>query len=133
MFVLPSFIEQVSKISLSKKSGIIKVGNISVYRDFSDVRDVVRAYRLIAECNEKINVINVGSGVAYKIEDLLKFIISLSDQHIDVVIDKERFRPADLPYCCCDNTLLKSKTSWSPHFNIFDTLKEMYLEKLRNN
>lgn len=133
MFVLPSFIEQVSKISLSKKSGIIKVGNISVYRDFSDVRDAVRAYRLIAECNEKINVINVGSGVAYKIEDLLKFIISLSDQHIDVVIDKERFRPADLPYCCCDNTLLKSKTSWSPHFNIFDTLKEMYLEKLRNN
>lgn len=130
VFVLPSFIEQVSKIALSKTAGQIKVGNISVYRDFSDVRDIVCAYRLIAECEEKLCVINVGSGVAYKIEELLKYIISLSGQQIDVVLDKERFRPADLPYCCCDNSLLKAKTNWQPKYNIFDTLKEMYDNKI---
>ncbi len=130
VFVLPSFIEQVSQITLSKSSGIIKVGNISVYRDFSDVRDVVCAYRLIAECNEKIDAINVGSGVAYKIEDLLNFIISLSDQHIEVVVEKERFRPADLQYCCCNNALLKAKTNWRPQYHIYDTLREMYYKKL---
>ena len=130
VFVLSSFIEQVAKITLSKKPGAIKVGNIAVYRDFSNVRDIVCAYRLIAECSEAISVINVGSGVAYKIEDLLGFIISLSDQPIEVVTEKERFRPADLTYCCCDNRLLKEKTSWAPQFDIFDTLKEMYYDAL---
>lgn len=130
VFVLPSFIDQVAKITLSNNCGKIKVGNITVYRDFSDVRDIVYAYRLIAECEEKLDVVNVGSGIAYKIEDLLKFIISLSNQNIEIVIDKERFRPADLPYCCCDNQLLKSKTNWVQKFNIFDTLKEMYHKKI---
>lgn len=133
VFVLSSFIEQVSKITLSESDGIIKVGNISVYRDFSDVRDIVNAYRLIAESDEKLEIINVGSGKAYKIEDLLKFIISLSKQHIDIVLDKDRFRPADLPYCCCDNSLLKTKTKWQPKYNIYDTLKEMYTYKLQVN
>ena len=125
-FVLPNFVEQVARISLSKAEGVIKVGNVSVYRDFSDVRDIVAAYRLIAECKDKIDVINVGSGIAYKIEDLLHFIVSLSEQHIEVKVDKERFRPADLPYCCCDNSLLKNKTAWKPKYHIFDTLREMY-------
>ncbi|MBD5087007.1 MAG: NAD-dependent epimerase/dehydratase family protein [Clostridiales bacterium] len=133
VFVLPSFIEQVANIALSKECGKIKVGNISVYRDFSDVRDIVYAYRLIAESEEKICVINVGSGAAYKIEELLNYIISLSGKQIEVVLDKERFRPADLPYCCCDNTLLKSKTNWQPKYNIFDTLKEMYNNKIKNS
>ncbi len=132
VFVLPSFIDQVSKIALSKKCGAIKVGNISVYRDFSDVRDVVRVYRMIAGCNENIDVINVGSGIAYKIEDLLKFIISLSNYEIEIIIDKNRFRSADLLYSCCDNTLLKSKTNWYAKYTIYDTLKEMYDEKLSN-
>lgn len=129
-FVLPSFIEQVAKISLTKTDGEIKVGNISVYRDFSDVRDIVCAYRLIAESKEKIASINVGSGKAYKIEDLLKFIISLSKCNISIVVDKDRFRPADLEYCCCDNTLLKEKTNWEQQHHIFETLKEMYYYQL---
>lgn len=131
VFVLPSFIEQVANISKSKKDGSIKVGNISVYRDFSDVRDIVRAYRLIAESDEKLDVVNVGSGKAYKIEELLDFIISLSDRKIAVELDKERFRPADLPYCCCDNSLLKAKTGWQARYNILDTLKEMYGFKMK--
>ena len=130
VFVLPSFIEQVAKIALSDMDNQIKVGNISVYRDFSDVRDIVCAYRLIAESEEKIHVVNVGSGTAYKIEELLKYIISLSGKEIDVILDKERFRPADLPYCCCNNSLLKSKTNWQSKYNIFDTLKEMYNDKI---
>lgn len=126
VFVLPSFIEQAARISLSQAPGIIKVGNISVYRDFSDVRDIVRAYRLIAEHNGNIDVINVGSGTAHKIEDLLNFIISLSNQKIEVVLDKDKFRPADLPYCCCNNSLLKNTTGWQPQYDIFDTLREMF-------
>ena len=126
VFVIPSFVEQVSKISLSKKNGVINVGNISVYRDFSDVRDIVYAYRLIAECNEKLNVVNVGSGIAHKIEKLLHYIISLSDSKIEVVIDSEKFRPADLPYCCCGNKLLRTKTNWMPRYSIYDTLREMF-------
>lgn len=129
-YVIPSFIEQVADIAKMGGGRNINVGNISVFRDFSDVRDVVCAYRLIAECDEKIAVINVGSGKALKIEEMLNYIISLSNQRINVVIDKDRFRPADLPYCCCDNTLLKKKTGWQPKHDIFDTLREMYNYKM---
>ncbi len=126
IFVLPSFIEQVVRLASSGETGAIKVGNISVSRDFSDVRDIVRAYRLLAECPCAPDVVNVGSGIAYKIEDLLHYIISLSGKEIAVAFDRDRFRPDDLPYCCCDNALLKRLTGWEPQFTIFDTLKEMY-------
>lgn len=126
IFVLPSFIEQVANISLSKKPGQIKVGNLEVYRDFSDVRDVVVAYRLVAECSEKLKFVNVGSGKAHQLRELLNYIISLSDQSIEVAIDPDRFRPADLPFCCCDNSLLQKATGWQPKRVIFETLKEMY-------
>lgn len=134
VFVLPSFVKQVAQIAASNihGEGSIKVGNVSVYRDFSDVRDIVCAYRLIAECEDRIDVINVGSGTAYKLEELLNYIISLSGKEIKVIIDKEKFRPADLPYCCCNNSLLRFKTKWKPENNVYDTLKIMYEDCLKN-
>ena len=125
-FVLPSFIDQAALITLSQKAGKIRVGNLEAYRDFSDVRDVVKAYRLIAECEQELKVVNVGSGQAHQLHQLLEYIVSLSDQKIEIEIDPERFRPADLPYCCCDNTLLKNATGWAPEHDIFSTLQAMY-------
>ena len=130
-FVLPSFVNQIAQITKSGKSGVIRVGNLEAYRDFSDVRDIVRAYRLIAECSEELKVVNVGSGKAHQVKELLEYIVSLSNQQITIELDSERFRPADLPYCCCKNTLLKESTGWKPEYEIYSTLKEMYNDALK--
>lgn len=80
-FVLPSFCKQVAKIDKSGKDGKIQVGNLKVKRDFSHVKDVVRAYRMIVESENYNRIYNVGSGNAYSLEDMLTYIIGLSNQH----------------------------------------------------
>lgn len=131
-FVLPSFCKQIARIEKSGKDGIISVGNLKAKRDFSDVRDVVKAYRMIVEkgnCNE---VYNVGSGLAYSIKEMLEYIISLCNHHITVKIDPVKVRPIDTLYICCDNTKLKNELNWNADFTIFDTLQEMYNYYLNN-
>lgn len=125
-FVLPSFCKQVAEIEKSGKAGTIKVGNLRARRDFSHVRDVVRAYRMVLESNDCTKVYNVGAGIAYELEELLQYIISLSTQHIKVEIDSERFRPIDTPIICCDNGLIKKELGWTPKEDVYIAIKEMY-------
>lgn len=131
-FVLASFCKQVAQIQKTGEPGIIKVGNLSAERDFSDVRDIVRAYRMIVESNNCNIVYNVGSGKAYKLKELLDYIISLSSQSIKVEIDQARFRPVDVPVIYCDNNRIKLTLGWEPEYSIFDTLKEMFNNYLGN-
>lgn len=122
-FVIPSFCKQVAEIEKTNKPGKIYVGNLSAYRDISDVKDIVKVYRSLLENDTDELIYNVGSGNTYKIEDLLKYIISLSTQEIEIVIDKDKIRPVDTPYICCDN----SKTAkYFDNTDIKDTIKEMY-------
>lgn len=125
-FVLPSWCKQVAEIAKSGKPGRIKVGNLSVQRDFSHVKDIVRAYRLIVESDDCSVIYNIGSGKAYKLEEMLEYIISLCNQEINVEIDKDRFRPSDQPVICCDHSLITSQLGWEPNFTVFDALKELY-------
>lgn len=130
-FVLPSFCKQVAEIEMSGKPGIIKVGNLDVIRDFSDVKDIVRAYKLIIE-NDDCNIIyNVGSGKAYSLRELLDYIVSLSSQKIKVVVDPNKYRPIDTPYICCDNSLIRSFLDYHQEFDIFDTLKKIFRDFLK--
>ena len=122
-FVIPSFCKQVAEIDKTNAPGKIYVGNLSAYRDISDVKDVVKVYKALLENKTDELVYNVGSGNAYKIEDLLKYIISLSNQEIEIVIDKEKLRPVDTPYICCDNTKIKK---YFNNTDIKETIKEMY-------
>ncbi len=122
-FVIPSFCKQVAEIDKMGKPGKIFVGNLSAYRDISDVRDIVKVYRALLENETTEQIYNVGSGKAYKIEDLLNYIVSLSKQPIEIIIDKEKLRPVDTPYICCDN----SKTAkYFDNTDIKDTIKEMF-------
>ena len=125
-FVLPSWCKQAAEIDKSGRPGVMNVGNLKVRRDFSDVRDIVRAYRLIVEKGQPGKAYNVGSGVAHSLEDMLKTITSLSSQEITINVDPARIRPTDTPVICCDNSLIRSELGWTPEHDIFDTLKEMY-------
>lgn len=125
-FVLPSFCRQIADINKKNKEGKIYVGNLSAKRDFSDVRDIIRAYAMIIESEVNHGVFNVGSGKAYAISELLEYICSLSEVKITVEVSKERFRNVDTPYICCDNSLMRRKFGWEPEYTIFETIENMY-------
>ncbi len=131
-FVLPSFCKQVAEIEKAGKPGVIKVGNLEAIRDFSDVRDIVRAYKLIIESDDCSTIYNIGSGKAYSLRELLDYIISLCSQKIEIVVDPERYRPIDTPYICCDNNKIKVNIEWSNDYSILETLKHIFFDYLRN-
>lgn len=125
-FVLPSFCKQAAEIETSGKPGVIHVGNLAAERDFSDVRDIVRAYRMIIESDDCTRIYNVGSGKAYSLQKMLDYIVGLSSQPIQVEVDPERFRPVDQARICCNYSRIQKELGWSPEHSIFDTLKEIY-------
>lgn len=130
-FVLPSFCKQVAEIEKTGKPGIVYVGNLNVKRDFSHVKDIVRAYRMIAESTNCETVYNVGSGKAYSLAEILCYIVSLSNQEITIEVDPYRFRPSDQPVICCDCTRIKNDLGWEPEYDIKQALNEMYQYYLR--
>lgn len=107
-FALPSFVKQVAEIHKSGKPGKIFVGNLSAFRDFSDVEDVVHVYRMLLENENEYDTYNVGSGIAHKIEDLLKdVILKFTPVKIEIVVDPDKVRPVETPYLCADNSRIK--------------------------
>ena len=108
-FALPSFVKQVAEIHKTGKPGRILVGNLSAWRDFSDVEDVVHVYRMLLEDENEYDTYNVGSGIAHKIEDLLKdVILKFTPVDIEIVVDPEKVRPVETPYLCADNSRIKN-------------------------
>lgn len=125
-FVLPSWCKQVAEIEKSGKPGVVKVGNLKVERDFSHVKDIVRAYRMILESDNCETIYNVGFGETFSLQEILHYIVGLSRQKIEIEVDQSRIRPTDQPVICCDYTLIKSQLGWEPEYTVFDALKEMY-------
>ena len=123
-FALPSFVKQVAAIDKSGKPGKILVGNLSAWRDFSDVEDVVHVYRMLLENENEFEIYNVGSGIANKIEDLLKdVILRFTQVHIEIVVDPEKVRPVETPHLCADNSRVKKYWNGT---DIRVTLKKMF-------
>lgn len=125
-FVLPSFCRQVAEIENSGKPGTIKVGNLAVERDFSDVRDVVRAYRLLVESDYCGQVFNIGSGIGRSLNDLLETACAFSEQDITIEIDDDLLRPADAIKVVGDITKAKTKLHWLPGYSIESTLFDLF-------
>lgn len=125
-FVLPSFCKQVADIEKSGQPGTIQVGNLNIERDFSHVKDIVRAYRMIVEQDDCRAIYNVGSGTAYNLTELLRYITKLSHQSISIEVDPARFRPSDQPRICCDHSRITEELGWTPEYSVYDALKEMY-------
>ncbi len=128
-FAIPSFVRQVADIHNSGKTGVIAVGNLDAHRDLGDVRDMVSAYRMILESNTKETVFNVGSGCCYHLKEILKYIISLSEQKIEIKVDSDKLRPLDNPIIWCDNSKIKNEIGWSPKYTVYDAIDLMF-EKL---
>jgi GDP-4-dehydro-6-deoxy-D-mannose reductase len=121
---MSDFAYQIAQIKLNKKEPFLKAGNLKAERDFTDVRDVVQAYIILADKGERGQVYNIGSGTANSIEYYLNKMIEKASIDIKIEVEKERFRPIDTPLICCDNSKIK-ELGWIPKHNIADTFMEM--------
>lgn len=124
MFVVSDFCKQVAEIEKGLREPVMKVGNLAAKRDFTDVRDVVKAYVALVEAGVAGETYNVGSGNAQAIQDILNLIVSMSTAEIRVEIDPNKLRPVDVPIIEADITKLNQLTGWKPQIPLAQTIKE---------
>ncbi len=132
LFVVADFCKQVAEIEAGKQEPVIRVGNLSAARDFTDVRDVVRAYAMLVENGQPGETYNVGSGKAVVIEDILKLILGYSKKKITVEVDEAKLRPVDVPIIEADISKLKRITKWKKEIELNTTILDT-LEYWRNS
>ena len=124
VFATSNFAKQIAEIEFGAEP-IIKVGNLSAYRDFTDVRDMVRAYLLAIEKCQYGVPYNICSGKAISIKSMLNRLLSLSKVNIEVIEDKDRLRPSDVPILEGDCTQFKNTTGWERQYTLDDTLEDL--------
>jgi GDP-4-dehydro-6-deoxy-D-mannose reductase len=105
--------------------GVVRTGDLSPRRDFTDVRDVVRAYRLLVEKGEPGQAYNVCSGRDVAIQELADHLAGHARAEVRFEVDPERLRPVDVPVVRGDNTKLHEATGWAPERQLEDTLGEI--------
>ena len=124
MFVVADFCKQVVEIERGEKEPVIYTGNLNVNRDFTDVRDVVRAYGLLIQMGQKGETYNIGSGSAIAIQEILDRILKLSKVEIKNEIDPDKIRPVDVPIIEANISKIHEATGWVPKISLDTTLLE---------
>lgn len=125
VFVTSTLAKQIAAIEKGKKEPVIRVGNLDAKRDFTDVRDMVRAYWLALEKGEEGEVYNIGSGKAYTIKEVLAILLSLSRVDVKVEVDPSRLRPSDVPILLADASKFQKLTHWTPRIPFEQTLRDL--------
>lgn len=122
-FAVGSWTRQIARLE-AEGGGILSVGDLSVERDLTDVRDVVRAYRLLLDPAVEPGTYNVASGRAVPLAHVVGLLIGLAACEIAVEPKSERLRPADIPVLCGDPRRLEAATGWRPEIPLERTLAD---------
>jgi GDP-4-dehydro-6-deoxy-D-mannose reductase len=125
VFVTSSFAKQIAEIEKKKLPPVIHVGNLEAKRDFTDVRDMVRAYWLSLEKGVAGEVYNIGSGQAYSMQEVLDLLMSLSRSKMEVKLDPARLRPSDVPVLLSDSSKFRALTGWRPMIPFKQTILDL--------
>jgi len=125
VFVTSNFAKQIVAIEAGLHEPVIEVGDLTPERDFTDVRDIVRAYWLCLERCTPGEVYNIASGKAYRIRQVLDMLLSHSDIDIEVRVDPARLRPSDVPLLLGDNSKFCKETGWKPEIPFDRTAKDL--------
>lgn len=123
-FVASAVSRQIAEIEAGLKPPVLSVGNLSTARDFTDVRDTVRAYYLLLERGTPGEVYNVGSGTSHGIRELLDILLGFAEVSVRLETDKARLRPSDVPVSRCDYSKLHEATGWEPEIPFEEGLKD---------
>ena len=124
-FAIADFARQVTEIRLGRRAPVLQVGDIDVTRDFTDVRDVVRAYGLLLEHGRNGGVYNVCSGREYRIRDLLQQLITLAGVEASIEQDSARLRRAEQRRMVASFAALQRDTGWQPAIPMEESLQDL--------
>ncbi len=130
-YAISSFAAQIARIELGKQTPVLHVGNLDVERDFLDVRDVANAYACAIVHSDEIRngeILNVASGRAVRLADLLDQLISMSSATVRVQQDPARVRRVEVPRICGDASKAKLLLGWVPKYELKDTLCDILME-----
>lgn len=123
-FVVPDFAYQIAKIKVGKQANVMQVGNLEAQRDFTDVRDVVRAYRLLAEKGQAGETYLISSGTAVSIHTLLTTLVDLAGVDVKIESDLERMRPSDTPCLYASYAKIQKDVGWQPEIALRQSLHD---------
>ncbi|HVQ16189.1 MAG TPA: GDP-mannose 4,6-dehydratase [Vicinamibacterales bacterium] len=129
-FVAPSMARQIALIEKGDVEPVIRVGNLDARRDFTDVRDVVRAYVSLAALGRSGEIYNVGSGVGRSIQSLLDALTARARAEVRVEVDPERLRPSETSALVADTARLRDRTGWTPQIS-FESMLDSLLDYWR--
>lgn len=132
-FVVPAFAAQLAEIAAGRSEPVIRVGNLDAERDLSDVRDVVRAYRLLVAGGHVGQPVNVASGRSVRIRDVLDRLIAISGLSVAVEVDEALLRRVDVPVICGDVSRLTALTTWQPRHDLDDSLLAIWHDARRRH
>lgn len=124
-FVVPDFASQIVKAKLGIGPKKMMVGNLSAERDFTDVRDVVRAYQLLAEKGHQGHSYLICSGYPVSISTILNILIEQAGVYMDVEYDPARMRPSDVPMLFGTFAKIEKHVGWKPQFHLRDTIRDV--------
>ena len=124
-FVLSSFASQIAEIEQGKRVPVIDAGNMSAQRDFTDVRDTVRAYYMITRFADAGRIYNVCSGQPRSIQSVFDLMVQMSRVSIEVRNDPGKYRVVDTPVSYGDNSLVRQETGWEPQIPFEQTVSDI--------
>lgn len=124
-FVTSNFAKQIAEIEAGKKPPVLMVGNLTAKRDFTDVRDVVRAYWMALEKGKPGESYNIASGKCCTIQEMLDLLLSFSTLKIEVREDPERLRPSDVEILLGDYSKFHQATGWKPEIPFKQTMEDL--------
>jgi GDP-4-dehydro-6-deoxy-D-mannose reductase len=124
-FVTSNFAKQIAEIEAGRREPVLGVGNLSAERDFTDVRDMVRAYFLALERGAPGEVYNIGHGRAWSIRQVLDLLLEQTCVKIRVEQDPARLRPSDTPALYSSATKFHAQTGWEPIVPLEQSLRDV--------
>lgn len=124
IFVISDFCKQIAEIEAGLREPVMRVGNLLAKRDFTDVRDIVRGYRLLAEKGVSGQIYNIGRGKAVPVHYILDTALSVAKTDISVEKDPNRMRASDIPLIEPDVSKIFSDTGWTAEIAIEKTIED---------
>ncbi len=125
VFVTSNFARQVARIEAGLNAPVIRVGNLEAVRDFTDVRDMVRAYWLAVTKGKPGEVYNIATGEGITIRALLDKLLALSKIKVTVEVDPDRLRPSDVEVLLGDSSKFRADTGWAPRIPFDQTVSDL--------
>jgi GDP-4-dehydro-6-deoxy-D-mannose reductase len=125
VFVTSNFCSQVAAIELGLQEPVIHVGNLEAIRDFTDVRDTVRAYWLAVTRAKPGEVYNIATGRGIRMREMLDQLLALSPAKVTIEVDPDRLRPSDVEILIGDSSKFRADTGWEPRIPFEQTLGDL--------